>query len=158
MSVVIKTPIVRKTYNGQHTQASFCRFNSSEYTFYEGKNRAFMNKTNRMHDCELLDGISVSCLEIQQALTEHLETTTNVQYKTDIDKDLVTLENLKHIIFAVKEDVEKEKVGASTELLLRIAANDFKNKLALIPEKKTLRKEIMRSLKEVHSNILHLSI
>lgn len=117
-----------------------------------------MTRTNRMHDCELLDSISASCLEIQQALTEHHETTTNVQYKTDIDKDMVTLENLKLITFAVKEDVENEKVGASTELLLRIAANDFKNKLALIPEKKTLRKEIMRSLKEVHRNILPLTI
>ena len=117
-----------------------------------------MTRTNRMNDCELLDSISAACLEIQQALTEHLETTTSVQYKTDIDKDMVTLENLKQIIFAVKEDVEKEKVGASTELLLRIAADDFKKRLALIPEKKTLRKEIMRSLKEVHRNILQLTI
>lgn len=117
-----------------------------------------MTKTNKMNDCELLDSISASCLEIQQALTEHLETTTNVQYKADIEKDMVTLENLKLIIFAVKEDIEKERVGASTELLLRIASNDFKNKVALIPEKKTLRKEIMRSLKEVHRNILNLTI
>ena len=117
-----------------------------------------MTKTNKMNDCELLDSISASCLEIQQALTEHLETTTNVQYKVDIEKDMVTIENLKLIIFAVKEDVEKERIGASTELLLRIAANDFKNKLALIPEKKTLRKEIIKSLKEVHHNIFQLAM
>lgn len=117
-----------------------------------------MTGTNSTHNGELLDSISAACLEIQHALTGHLETTTNSQYKVDIEKDLVTLENLKHIISAVKEDVEKENVGASTELLLRIAANDFKNKLALIPEKKTLRKEIMRSLKEVHLHILHLTI
>lgn len=117
-----------------------------------------MTETNRIHNCELLDTISVACQEIQQALTEHLESTTIIQYKEDIEKDIVTLENLKLIIFAVKEDVEKENVGASTELLLRIAANDFKNKLAQIPKKKTLRKEIIRSLKEVHSNILELII
>lgn len=117
-----------------------------------------MTRTDRNDNYNQLDSISVACLEIQQALTEHLESTTNIQYKADIEKDMVTLENLKRIIFAVKEDVEKENVGASTELLLRIAANDFKNKLALIPEKKTLRKEIMRSLKEVHRNILQLTI
>ncbi len=70
----------------------------------------------------------------------------------------MTLENLKLIIIAVKDDIETEKTGACTELLLRIAANDFKNKLALIPEKKTLRKEIMKSLKEVHRNMLHLTV
>lgn len=117
-----------------------------------------MTTTDRMHNFNILDSIGVACLEIQQALTQHLETTTNIQYKADIEKDLVTLENLKLIIVAVKKDVEKENVGASTELLLRIAANDFKNKLAKIPEKKTLRKEIANSLKEVHGNIFQLTI
>lgn len=117
-----------------------------------------MTAEHRVHNVELLDRISAACFEIQQALTAHLETTTTPQYKADIEKDLVTLENLKRIIVAVKEDVEKENAGASTELLLRIAANDFKNKLALIPEKKTLRKDIINFLKEVHSNILHQSV
>jgi hypothetical protein len=117
-----------------------------------------MTITNKMHNCDLLDSISAACLQIQQALAEHLESTSNVKYKADIEKDIVTLENLKLIILAAKEDVEKENVGASTELLLRIAANDFKNKLALIPEKKTLRKEIIRSLKEVHRNIFQLHL
>ena len=117
-----------------------------------------MNQINMNHDCRLLGGISAACDEIQHALNDHLETTTNSQYKTDIEKDLVTLENLKLISIAVKKDIELEKVGASAELLLRIAANDFKNKLALIPEKKTLRKEIMKSLKEVHKNVLLLTI
>ena len=109
------------------------------------------------HNHTLLDSIYSACQEIREALAEHLETTTSVQYKEDIEKDMVTLENLKLIVIAVKEDMRTEKAGASTELLLRIAANDFKNKLALIPEKKTLRKEIMKSLKEVHRNILHLT-
>ena len=117
-----------------------------------------MNKINMIQNIKLLDRISSACQEIREALAEHLETTTNVQYKVDIEKDMVTLENLKLITTAVKEDIAIEKPGASTELLLRIAANDFKNKLALIPEKKTLRKEIMKSLKEVHRNILHLTV
>jgi hypothetical protein len=107
---------------------------------------------------KLLDYISAACIEIQQALNEHLETTSNPQYKTEIEKDKVTLENLKLIAVAVKKDIESARVGASTELLLRIAANDFKNKLKEIPEKKTLRKEIMQSLKEVHHDILHLTM
>lgn len=117
-----------------------------------------MTKINWTHNYSLLDSISAACLEIQQALTEHLEKTANAQYKADIEKDLVTLENLKLIILAAKEDIEAEKVGASTELLLRIAANDFKNKLAQIPEKKNLRKEIIKSLKEVHRDVLHLKV
>jgi len=117
-----------------------------------------MTKINLDHKYELLDSISAACLEIQQALTKHLDTTANAQYKADIEKDMVTLENLKLIIGAVKEDFEIKKVGASTELLLRIAANDFKNKLAQIPEKKTLRKEIIKSLKELHSDILYMKV
>jgi hypothetical protein len=117
-----------------------------------------MTEINLTHDLKLLDFISSACIEIRQALAEHLENTTNAQYKDDIDKDMVTLENLKHIVSAVKKDIESEKVGASTELLLRIAANDFKNRLALIPEKKTLRKEIMKSLKEVHYNMLQQAV
>ncbi len=106
----------------------------------------------------LLDGISFSCVGIQQALHEHLESTTNPLYKEDIARDLVTLENLKLITIAVKKDIESGRIGASTELLLRIAANDFKNKLNAIPEKKNLRNDIMRSLKQVHSNILSFTI
>jgi len=117
-----------------------------------------MAKTDLLHNHKLLDSISAGCLEIQHALTEHLAKTTNAQYKEDIEKDLVTIANLKLIILAVKEDIEIEKVGASTELLLRIAANDFKNKLAQIPEKKTLRKEIIKSLLEVHRDILQLKM
>lgn len=117
-----------------------------------------MTGINMIQNNRLLDSISTACVEIRQALSEHLESTTNIQYKADIEKDMVTLENLKLIMIAVKEDIEGETVGASTELLLRIAANDFKNKLAQIPEKKALRGEIMRALKEVHRNILQLTI
>jgi len=114
--------------------------------------------TNRIQNGELLDRIRAACQEIQRALTEHLETTTNINYKADIEKDMVTLENLKLIMLAVKTDIEKEKAGASTELLLRIASNDFKNKLALIPEKKSLRKEIIKTLNEVHHSVLQMTI
>jgi len=110
------------------------------------------------HNIELLDSINIACIEILQALSETFENTTNDQYKEDINKDMVTLENLKHIVTAVKKDIESETVGASTELLLRIAANDFNNKLALIPEKKTLRNEITDSLIEVHSNLLRQTV
>lgn len=110
------------------------------------------------HNNELLDSINSACAEIQFALNEHLESTENPQYKADIAKDVVTLENLKLITIAVTRDIESGHVGASTELLLRIAANDFNSKLTAIPEKKTLRKEIMHSLKEVHRNILRMTI
>lgn len=105
-----------------------------------------------------LESISAACNEIQRVLKEHLEKTSNEQYKLDIEKDIVTLENLKIIAIAVGEDIESGKVGASTELLLRIAANDFKNKLIKIPENKVLSKEIMHSLKEIHRNILHQTL
>ena len=109
------------------------------------------------HNFKLLDNSGKLCTEIMQALREHLESTTNVQYKADIEKDIVTISNLQLITAAIKKDIALDKVGASTELLLRIAANDFKNKLALIPEKKTLRDKIIRSLKEVHGSILQMA-
>ncbi|MFZ4859882.1 MAG: hypothetical protein ACOYL3_26230 [Desulfuromonadaceae bacterium] len=114
-----------------------------------------MTENNVTHNIKLLDHINSACIEILNALSDTFENTTNDQYKEDINKDMVTLENLKHIVSAVKKDIESKTVGASTELLLRIAANDFNNKLALIPEKKTLRNEITDSLIEVHSNLLH---
>jgi hydrogenase maturation factor HypE len=117
-----------------------------------------MTDINRGNNCKLLDGVRAACQEIQQALNEHFESTTSVQYKMDIDKDLVVLKNLKHIITAVKEDIEIDKIGASTELLLRIAVNDFKKKLEQIPEKKTLRRDIIKALKEVHRDILKVNI
>ena len=104
-----------------------------------------------------LDNTGLLCAEIMQALQEHLEATTNAQYKAAIEKDIVTISNLQMITAAIKKDIALDKVGASTELLLRIAANDFKNKLALIPEKKTLRDKIIKSLKEVHVSILQIA-
>ncbi len=109
------------------------------------------------HNIELLEGIGSSCVQIQQSLKEHLETTTSPQYITDIEKDIVTLENLKLITVAIRSDIESGKLGASSELLLRIAANDFNRKLALIPEKKTIRLGLAKSLKEVHRNILRMT-
>ncbi len=108
------------------------------------------------HNCELLDSVCAGCNEIQEALNSHQETTANQHYLTDIEKDIVTLQNLKLIMLAVKEDIVAKMVGASTELLLRIAANDFKNKLAQIPEKKALRKTIGQQLKDLHSDISNI--
>lgn len=101
-----------------------------------------------------LDGISTACTEIQQALNHQLHTTTNPDYRSAIEKDLVMLNNLQHIVIAVKNDIDSHKVGASTELLLRIAANDFKNKLIMIPDKKAKCREIMHYLEAIHKNIL----
>ena len=40
------------------------------------------------NNCKLLDGVSASCLEIRQALNAHFESTTNANYKIDIEKDM----------------------------------------------------------------------
>ncbi len=104
-----------------------------------------------------LDGISKACSEIQQVLNEHLNRTSNSQYKTDISKDLVTLYNLQHIVEAVRQDIDSGKVGASTELLLRIAANDFKDKLKMIPDKRSTCKEIVHDLQIIHKKILQMT-
>ncbi len=113
--------------------------------------------TINRHNIELLAGIGSSCGDIQQSLREHLATTKNPHYITQIEKDIVTLENLKLIAMAIRNDIEAGTIGASTELLLRIAANDFINKLAQIPEKKSVRMGVSRSLKEVHRAILRMT-
>ena len=107
---------------------------------------------NRNND--LLDSVCDGCDEIQEALNCHQVMTTNQQHLIDIEKDIITVKNLKQILLAVKEDIAAEKVGASAELLLRIAANDFNNKLAQIPEKKALRKTIGHQLKDLHKDLL----
>ena len=101
-----------------------------------------------------LISINTACSEIQRALNDHFDKTSNKQYKIDIEKDVVTLENIKSVTIAVREDIESDKIGSSTELLLRIAANDFKDKLQMIPEGKAVGKDIMHSLKEIHREIL----
>lgn len=109
------------------------------------------------HNITLLEEIDASCAEIQLSLKEHLDTTTSAQYIMDIEKDIVVLENLKRITLAIRADIESGKLGASAELLLRIAANDFNKKLAQIPEKRSVRNSASKSLKEVHRNILKLT-
>jgi hypothetical protein len=117
-----------------------------------------MNSESVICNIKLFDSISAICNEIKQNLVEHLDKTTNQQYKSDIEKDLVTLENLKLIMIAVKEDIESDRVGACTEMVLRIAANEFKNKLNMIPEKKALIKEVVQHLTEIHRDILHYTV
>lgn len=108
----------------------------------------------QQHNISQLERIGSYCAEIQQSLKDHLETTTSPQYQVDIEKDIVTLENLKRITVAVRADIEAGKLGASSELLLRIAAHDFNKKLARIPEKKALRVSASKLLKEVHRDTL----
>lgn len=103
------------------------------------------------------DFITEACGEIQQALVEHLEATSIPKYKDDIERDLVTLGNIKHLVGAIKIDIEADKVGASTELLLRIAVNDFRQRLTQIPEKKNKIREIVQSLNDIHKRVLHVN-
>jgi hypothetical protein len=117
-----------------------------------------MTKTNASHTISALNTIITACEEIQTVLHAQIETTANPTYLADCQRDIVTLDNLKLIIVTVAEDFRNETVGASTELLLRIAANDFKQKLAIIPEKKTLRKEIEQRLKDVHKDVVKLKM
>ncbi|MFA7405806.1 MAG: hypothetical protein WC007_17585 [Pelobacteraceae bacterium] len=117
-----------------------------------------MTKTSITHTLDKLDSIITACGEIQAVLHAQVEKTSTPAYLADCQRDIVTLDNLKLIIVTVAEDFRNETVGASTELLLRIAANDFKQKLAIIPEKKTLRKEIEQRLKDVHKDVVKLKV
>lgn len=117
-----------------------------------------MTKTSLPHTLDTLDSIIKACEEIQVVLHEQFEKTSNPTYLADFQRDIVTLDNLKLIIVTVSEDIRHETVGASTELLLRIAANDFKQKLAVIPDKKVLRKEIEQLLKDVHKDVVKLNV
>ncbi len=117
-----------------------------------------MTKTSVSQTLDTLGSIIKACEEIQVVLHEQVDKTSNPIYLADFQRDIVTLDNLKLIIVTVSEDFRRETVGASTELLLRIAANDFKQKLAIIPEKKTLRKEIERLLKDVHKDVVRLKM
>ena len=117
-----------------------------------------MTKTSLPHTLDTLDCIIKACEEIQAALYEQFEKTSNPNYLADFQRDIVMLDNLKLIIVTVSADIRHETVGASTELLLRIAANDFKQKLAVIPDKKALRKEIEQLLKDVHKDVVKLNV
>lgn len=103
-----------------------------------------------------LDKIIKACEEIQAVLRQLIEQTSNPTYLDDCRRDIVTLDNLKLIVETVSDDFKNGTVRASTELLLRIAANDFRQKLAIIPEKKSLRKEIEQLLKDVHKDVVNL--
>ena len=115
-----------------------------------------MTMTDVSHTLNTLDSIITACEEIQRALHEQVKKTSNPTYLDDFQRDIVTLDNLKLIIVTVSADFRNKTIGSSTELLLRIAANDFKQKLAIIPEKKTLRKEIELLLKDVHKDVVRL--
>jgi hypothetical protein len=117
-----------------------------------------MTNAHVSHTIDTLDSIIKACEEIQAVLREQVEKASNPTYQDDFQRDIVTLDNLKLIIVTVSEDFRNETVGSSTELLLRIAANDFKQKLAIIPEKKTLRKEIEQLLKDVHKAVIKFKV
>jgi hypothetical protein len=113
-----------------------------------------MTKADVSHTLSTLDSIVKGCDEIQAVLHEQAGKTSNPTYLDDCQRDI----NLKLIIVTVSEDFRNETIGSSTELLLRIAANDFKQKLAVIPEKKTLRKEIEQLLKDVHKDVVKFKV
>lgn len=117
-----------------------------------------MTKMEVSHTLNTLNSIIKACEEIQVVLHEQVKKTSNPNYLDDFQRDIVTLDNLKLIIVTVSEDFRNETVGSSTELLLRIAANDFKQKLAAIPEKKKLRKEIEQLLKDVHKDVVKFKV
>lgn len=117
-----------------------------------------MTDSRISHTLVTLEAIIKACEEIQVVLHEQAEKTSNPSYLDEFQRDIVTLDNLKLIIVTVSDDFRSETIGASTELLLRIAANDFKQKLAIIPEKKTLRKEIEQLLKDVHKDVVKLRV
>ena len=117
-----------------------------------------MTKTDVSHTLDTLDSIIKGCDEIQAVLHEQAGKTSNPTYLDDFQRDIVTLDNLKIIMVTVSEDLRNKTVGSSTELLLRIAANDFKQKLANIPEKKTLRREIEQLLKDVHKDVVKIKV
>ena len=112
-----------------------------------------MDKIDRPENCRLLESIYVDCAEIQAALKVEGSRESNAQYHEDIERDIVTLENLKRITLAVKHDIAKERIGESVELILLITANDFKNKLNMIPEKKAVIKDMIEKIKVVHKNV-----
>jgi len=117
-----------------------------------------MTKTDISHTLDTLGSIIRACEEIQAVLHEQVDKTGNPIYQADFQRDIVTLDNLKLIIETVSADFRNKTVGSSTELLLRIAANDFKQKLAVIPEKKTLRKQIEQLLKDVHKDVVKFKV
>lgn len=93
------------------------------------------------------------CKEILNLLEQQLESCTNDDYIVSIQRDIITINNLINIVQAVETDTANFKIGASTELLLRIAVNDFQRKLELIPEERKLQVKIMETLEIIHNEV-----
>lgn len=112
-----------------------------------------MTKLNRTVNCDILEIIHGYCGEIQEELKIEREKNSSDAHHELIERDIIALENLMKITVAVRIDIRNEMIGYSVKLILLIAANDFKNKLQLIPTKKALIKEIIEMLDAVHKNI-----
>jgi hypothetical protein len=112
-----------------------------------------MEKIDRFEIFRILESICGDCTDVQSSLKAESSRETNQQYHEDIQRDIVTLENLKRITIATRNDISKGIIGESLELILLIAANDFKNKLKRIPDNKHRTKEIIRKIKTAHAGI-----
>lgn len=117
-----------------------------------------MEKLDKTGIYTLIENIKIACLEIQKVLHDYIDKNQGGPHAEAGRRDIVTLDNIIAITAALKEDVEKERVGACTELLLRIAAKEYKEKLDKIPEKKHLRRDITKSLQKIHRKILQATL
>ena len=104
---------------------------------------------------ERVEKINSNCLTIQTVLNEHVESTSDEYYKKAGSADIVTLGNLINIMQTVTQDIEAGNLSECMELVLRIAANDFQEKIRSIPEKRTLKNEIIACLHEIHRHVFH---
>lgn len=107
---------------------------------------------------EMLKEILEICAEIQKILETDLEKTEDMSYRVAIELDIITLNNLKNIIDTVQEDIKREIFGSSIELLLRIAANDFKKRLLMIPVKRARLQNVLALLDDAHKRVFEIKM
>jgi hypothetical protein len=113
------------------------------------KRRRIMNKESCF---VLLAEIILACTQIQRVLK--LQLAKDDTYSSDINNDLSMLRNIKHTMLLVKKDIEDERAGACTELVLRVAAKDFKAKIERIPDERASKNLIIKNLELIHRHVL----
>lgn len=113
-----------------------------------------MDNRDRIRVFEVIEKIKKNCVEIQHALEELIQRTSNQNYRESSERDKVSIGNLISIANCVKEDLEKDKIGKCMELFLRVTVKDFEKKLSAIPVKKNLRMKILKHLNEIHEKVL----
>lgn len=100
----------------------------------------------------LLAEIILACTQIQRVLK--LQLAKDDTYRSAIHNDLSVLRNVKHTMLLVKKDIEDERAGACTELVLRVAAKDFKERIERIPDERVLKNLIIENLQIIHKHVL----